>query len=154
MAVRRQAAKSVKCLIAGIIIGIVAGTAVMVCIISYRMDGYYEEVRKLGNIIDDKDIRLKMLEESTNKKKFILKDIEVFFIYDGDEIDKITLEKHVKGKYNYLLGKEVNSIDINMAAEVIDKRIFKIEEREYRLKVTRLLLAETLRIWIEINMGD
>jgi hypothetical protein len=64
------------------------------------MDRYYEEVIKLECIINDKDVRFKMLEESINKKKFILKDIEVYFIYDGDELDKITFEKHVKEKYN------------------------------------------------------
>jgi hypothetical protein len=39
-----------------------------------------------------------------------------------------------------------------MASEVIDKRIFKIKDREYKLKVTRLLLGEIMRIWIEINV--
>lgn len=146
--------------ITGVITGILIGVSALSALISYRMDRYYQEVRKLQTIIEEKDVKLKKLdeklEESVNRNKLILKGVEVVLNFgDGeeeDEIDRMTLEKHIKEKYNHLLGQEVKSIDVNIAAEVIDKRIFKIDDREYKLKVSRITLAEVLTIWVNVEV--
>lgn len=143
----------------GVISGILIGISVFCILISSRMDRYYQEVRKLEIIIEEKDTRLKILdeklEESENRNRLLLKEVKVFLSFNErdkeDEFDKITLEKHIKEKFNHLLGKEVKSIDLNTAVEVIDKRIFKIDDREYRLKVTRISLFEILTIWVDVE---
>ena len=38
-----------------------------------------------------------------------------------------------------------------MMWEIIDKRIIKINDREYRLKVSKLVVSETMHIWVEIQ---
>lgn len=135
----------------GILIGILLGTLSFNAFISYRIDKYFKEITYLKATIDEKDVRLKKLEESINKKRFILGNIEINLLYEGDEIDRVTLEKHIKQKYSNLLGKEVKNIDIEMVSEVIDNRIMKIENKEYKLKVKKILLAEELKIWVEIS---
>lgn len=136
----------------GILIGMVIGAVSLNTLISYRIDEYFKEITYLNSVIEDKDVRLKKLEESVNKRKFILGSIEIILICEeGDEIDKITLNKHIKEKFNNLLGKEVRNIDIEMVAEVIDKRIMKVDENEYKLNVKKILLAEELKIWVEVK---
>lgn len=133
----------------GIIIGILLGAACLNALVSYRIDAYLEEIEHLKTVIEDKEIRLKKLEESVNKRKLILKDINVVLIYEGDEMDKIALEKHIKEKYTKLLGKEVKTIDLDLIGEIIDNRIMKINNKEYSLKLNKIFLSDILKIFIE-----
>lgn len=135
----------------GIIIGMLIGAISLNVFISYRIDQYLKEITYLNTIIEERDIRLEKLEESINKSKFILGKVEINLIYDGDEIDKLTLKKYISQKYNNILGKEVKNIDIEMVAEVIDNRIMKVNENEYKLKVKKVLLTDVLKIWVEVK---
>ena len=138
----------------GFLSGLVAGIAVMVSLFAYRIDGYHAKIGMLENSLADRENRLKKLEESFNaisKEKYILKDIEVYLDYDGDELDRIEIEKHVEEKYRYLIGRKVSDIDMELAAEVVDKRVFFTDSSSYRLRVERLLLSEVMKIWINIT---
>jgi hypothetical protein len=90
----------------------------------------------------------------TVQRTYILKDIEVYLVCEGDELDRIEIEKHVEEKYRHLIGREVSTIDIELAAEVVDKRIFVIDSNKYRLRVDRLLLSEIMKIHIRITPFD
>ncbi len=129
--------KGFRCFVSGMFVGLLAGVAVFSVLVSYRMDQYYQEIRQLELANEEKETRLLKLEESVDKTKYLLKKIEVILIYGGDELDKMALEKSIKEKYGQLLGKEVGNIDIDLVAEVIDQRIMKLEEREYRLTFSR-----------------
>ncbi|MFZ5968334.1 MAG: hypothetical protein ACOYVK_14320 [Bacillota bacterium] len=136
----------------GIIIGIIIGAFMIIALVSYRVDKYCEEIQKLNAAIEERDERLEKLEQSINSKKLILKDIKIVLIHDGDEIDKITIEKYAEDKYCKLLGREVKTIDVDILEEIIDKRIFKVANKEYRLKVTKIILTDILEIWIETEV--
>lgn len=136
----------------GILIGMIIGVLSLNTLISYKIDKYLEEITFLQTTIEEKDVKLSKLEESINKNRFILRNISIQLISEeDDEIDKLTLTKHIKDKYNNLLGKEVKTIDIEMVMEVLDKRIMKIENREYKLRVDKVLLSDELIIWVEID---
>lgn len=143
-----------RCFISGIVIGILVGVAGFSLLVSYRMDQYYQEIRQLEAANEEKEIRLQRLEESVGKTKYLLKKIEVNLIYDGDELDKIALEKSIKEKYGQLVGKEVAAIDIDLVAEVVDERIIKLEEREYKLKLKQIILTEILKIWLAVALVE
>ncbi|MGE4284503.1 MAG: hypothetical protein AB7G87_12425 [Clostridia bacterium] len=147
----RNGSKFLLCFVAGIITGILIGAAAVCIVVSYRMDISYEKILHLENTIEDKNARLQKLENSINNINFILKDIEIILIFEGDEIEKVDIEKTIKGKYSTLLGKEVKNIDADLIVEVVDKRILKIENKEYQLKVNKLILTEILKIWIEVE---
>ena len=138
-------------LITGFISGLFIGAAAISTLVSYRIDSYHARIRELEISVEDRDAQLEKLKESINKSRFVLKDIEIVLEYEGDEIDRITIEKHIKNKYRNLLGKEVRNIDTDILIEVIDKRIFKLEERQYSLKVERLVLTEVLKLWISVK---
>ena len=135
----------------GFIIGGLLGVMALNCLISYRIDQYHEKINTLEAVIEDKDTRLKKLEETINKKKLIVKKIEVTLENQEDELTGITLEKHIKEKVDKFIGKEVDKIDADMMWEIIDKRIMKINDKEYRLKVSKLVVSETMHIWVEIQ---
>ena len=141
-------------LITGFLSGFIAGIAIMASLFAYRIDGYIAKTEVLENTLADRENRLKKLEESLNaisKEKYILKDIEVYLAYDGNELDRIEIEKHIEDKYSYLIGRQVSDIDIELAAEVVDKRVFFTDSNRYRLRVERLLLSEIMKIWVSIT---
>jgi cell division protein FtsL len=142
----------------GIFIGFILGAVCCNALISLKIDKYYQEIKKLETAIEDRDARLRKLDESIkelmrNKKRYIVTAIEINLIYDGSELEKMEIEKHIKEKFNHLVGKEVKSIDIETVEQVIDKRIFKLTGKEFRLKVDKLVLDEVLRMWVEIEAG-
>ena len=143
--------KGIICFIAGILTGIVAGTTGLNVLVSYRLDTYYQKVRYLQAMVEDKSLQLEKLEESIIKRKFILKEVEVFLSFEGSELDKLELESHIKDKYRNLLGKEIKNLDIDIIQEVVDNRIMEVGGREYKLKVVKLLLSDVLKVWINTS---
>ena len=104
-----------------------------------------------------KNIKLEKYEDSINNKKFILRSIETnikLSKINEDEFDTLTVEKSIKEKFKDLLGKEVKSIDIDLAAGVIDKRILKIDGREYQLKVDKIILSDVMKLWVTVALID
>lgn len=152
--IRIKAYRYITCLISGLIIGTLIGVSFLTIIISYRMDEYYTNIALLEDIIEKKDTKLENLEKSINIQNLILKNIEIHLILEKDDIDdmdKIDIEKSIREKYDSLLGKEVKNIDPDILVEVINKRIFKIEDKEYRLYIERLILTETLQLYIRVE---
>jgi len=149
--IKKKNLKVVSCFIAGIITGVLIGGTVLSSIVSYRMDMFYEQIAYLENTIENKNVQLEKLEKSINNRNFILKDIEITLIFNGDDIDKIEIEKSIKEKYSGLLGKEVKKIDADIIMKVVDTRILKIEDREYKLHVNKLILSETLKLQINVE---
>ncbi len=119
--------------------------------ISYRIDQYHHKIKTLESEIEDKDARLEKLEEVINKRKLVVKGVEVTLENENDEIAKITLQKHIKEKLDKFIGKEVNKLDGDMLWEVVDKRIMKIKDKEYKLKVSKLMISETIHIWVQVQ---
>ncbi|PKM49412.1 MAG: hypothetical protein CVV02_16235 [Firmicutes bacterium HGW-Firmicutes-7] len=146
--------KGLFCFVVGVLTGIIIGAAALCILVSYRIDMYHQEIAYLESTIEDKDARLEKLEKTINTQNVILKDIEIILIFEGDEIDKIEIEKTINEKYTSLLGKEVKNFDIDIISEVVDKRILHIEDRKYRLYVEKLVLTEVLQIWIKVELSS
>ncbi|MBP1924273.1 hypothetical protein J2Z76_000126 [Sedimentibacter acidaminivorans] len=149
---KKEGLKYIFCFTTGIISGVLIGSILMSILICFRMDLLYEEIAYLKNTIEDKNNKLEKLEKSINNANIILKNTEIILDFKGDEIDKMEIEKAIKEKYNTLLGKDVKTLDADMLVQVIDKRIFKIEDKEYRLTVNKLILTETLQIMIKVEL--
>ncbi len=144
-------------LITGLVCGVVSGSVAISSLVSYRIDLYMERIRYLESDIEEKTIKLEKYEDSINNRKFILRSIETnikLSKINEDEFDKLTVEKSIKEKFKDLLGKEVKSIDVDLAAGVIDKRILKIDGREYQLKVDKILLSDVMKLWVTVALID
>ena len=148
--------KFMFCFASGLLWGVIIGSTLTSLIVSYRMDSFYEKMAYQESIIEDMDEKLKKLEKSINNSNIVLKNIEVFLETDGGEvinnIDNIEIEKAIKEKFNSSLGKEVKNLDADILMQVIDKRILRFEEAEYQLSVKKLVLSDTLKLWIGIKV--
>ena len=148
---RMKKAGYITFFLTGFILGVLFGCASLSAFISYRIDGYHQKIASLYSIINEKDIVLEKLEDSVNKRKLVVKDVEVWLDSKEDKIVNIALEKHIKQKLGTFVGKEVEKIEADMLWEVINQRIMKIEGKEYRLEANKLVISDTINIWVEIK---
>lgn len=138
--------------LAGLFIGGMLGVIVINILVSYRVDNYIREIKYLNSIIEEDTIKLEKFEKSKKNRILVKKvEIEVMFLKKNDknDITKIALEKSIKHKYNNILGKEVELVDGEILSEVIDNRIMKIDDKEYKLKVKKILISSIVKIWVE-----
>ncbi len=157
---RRIAYRFLICFITGLIGGILMGCTLMSTLISYRIDKYHEEIIKLKTHIDENDAKYNKLKESfdsMNKKKFLVSDIEVFLICkdnEEDDFDKMQLEKYIKDRYQDLLWKEVKNIDMDLVVKLVDEDVYRIENKDYKLGVNRVLISDVFKIWVTVKQID
>ncbi|EES90415.1 hypothetical protein Z957_08650 [Clostridium sp. K25] len=138
--------------LAGLFIGGMFGVIIINILVSYRVDNYIREIKYLNSIIEEDTIKLEKFEKSKKNRILVKKvEIEVMFLKKNDknDITKIALEKSIKHKYNNILGKEVELVDGEILSEVIDNRIMKIDDKEYKLKVKKILISSIVKIWVE-----
>lgn len=142
----------------GCILGFLLGVFSITMLVSYRIENYHQIIKQLESDVADKETRLKKLEESLNKvqqqKEKVLKDIVIELICNEDEIDKIVFIQSIKQKYNILLGKDIDKIDMDIIDQIIDKRIFKVGDKEYQLSVKKIVLTDILQLWIEAILKE
>jgi uncharacterized membrane protein (Fun14 family) len=153
----KKSAGFMFCFAAGIVWGVLIGAVITAMIVSYRVDLFYEKIAYQESVIEDNKEKLKKLEKSINNSNIVLKDINI--IIEADEelinsINNIEIEKAIKEKFTSSLGKEVKNLDAEILMEVIDKRILKFDEAEYRIDVKKLYLSDTLKIWVEITVME
>ncbi|KEI01139.1 hypothetical protein ADU90_11210 [Clostridium botulinum] len=142
--------------LAGLFIGGMFGIILINILVSYRVDNYIREIKYLNSIIEEDTVKLEKFQKS-KRNRILVKKVEIEVIFpkqtDKNDITKIALEKNIKHKYNNILGKEVESVDGEMLCEVIDNRIMKIDDKEYKLKVKKILISSVIKIWVEAKKG-
>ncbi|MFZ5989928.1 MAG: hypothetical protein ACOYWZ_22755 [Bacillota bacterium] len=157
---RRISFRIFICFVTGLLTGILIGCTGVSALVSYRIDNYHEKIVFLKTVIEENSIKYKRLKESlenVNKKKFLVNDIEVNLIFvniEEDSFDKIELEKYIKKRYKDILWKEVKSIDMDLVVKLIDEDIFVLENKQYRLGVSRVLLSEVFKIWVTVKLME
>lgn len=140
----------------GLFIGGVLGVIFINLLVSYRVDSYIKEIQYLNTVIEEDNARLEKLEEAIHKKRLLVKEIDVELKFkekdQEDEITKIALQKHIKEKFSGILGKEVDKIDGDILCEIIDKRIMKLDGKEYQLKLNRIMISQEIKFWVEAKV--
>jgi hypothetical protein len=136
----------------GAVLGLILALILTTIFLSYRIDKYHQQIEALQTKLIERELQLEKLNESLDKKKFILKDIRVIINSSMDEDDSILIQTTLKQKLSTLIGKEVKNIDTELISEVVDKRIMKTDIVEYKLRLKRLVLSDTLSIWVEAEI--
>ncbi|NLP27307.1 MAG: hypothetical protein GX370_00770 [Clostridia bacterium] len=134
----------------GIIIGGLLGIISFNSLISHRIDEYHQKIQALELLIQDKNLRLEKLEDTIDKKKLLVKNISISLNHKEDDLTRIGLEKNIRETLNKFVGKEVHTVDAEMLWEVVDGRIVKIADKEYKIKINKLVISETIMIWAEV----
>lgn len=136
----------------GLFIGGIFGVVLMSILVGYRFDNYIKQINALNSIIEENNMELQKIQKFNNKKVLVKRiKIEVIFPKENEknDITKINLEKNIKEKYKSVLGKEVEKVDADMLCEIIDNRIMKIDNKEYKLKVKKVIMSTTILMCIE-----
>jgi tRNA U54 and U55 pseudouridine synthase Pus10 len=63
---------------------------------------------------------------------------------------KVSIAKEVTKHYKSLVGSKVNSLNPTLLPKLIDGRLFKIDEKYYKIFVKTLVISETLFLSIEV----
>ncbi|MBE6044818.1 MAG: hypothetical protein E7216_11390 [Clostridium thermopalmarium] len=124
-------------------------------LVSYRIDSYIKEIKYLKTTIDEEKARLEKLEEAIDKKKPLVKEINVELSFpenEQDDIVKIALQKHIKEKFDGIIGKDVDKIDGDILCQMLDKRIMKLDGKEYQLKIEKIIISQEIKFWIEVRV--
>jgi len=136
------------------IIGGLVGIITYNSLVSYRIDEYHQKIKTLELLIEDKNLRLEKLEDTIDKNKLLVKNIQISLNHKEDDLTRIGLEKNIRETLNKFVGKEVHNVDAEMLWEVMDNRIIKIADKEYKIKINKLVISETIMIWGDILEND
>jgi malonyl CoA-acyl carrier protein transacylase len=131
----------------GLAVGIAVGALLWNLLLAGKIDALYKRNRYLETMVEDYRTKLEKLEQSQQETEQTLKDVVVEINVD-DELEKIVLQQAVKQKYDILLGKKTNQIDIDLVIEVVDNRLFRTDNYQYQLHVDRVALSSKLTLWI------
>lgn len=129
----------------GLIVGVIMGVLAWNLLLAAKIDNLYKRNKYLESVSEDYRIKLEKLEQSQPEKELTVKDISVQIDIE-DVIDRMILEQAIKQKYESLLGKKINEIDIDLVIEVVDKRIFVTDKNQYQITVDRVILSSTLSL--------
>lgn len=141
-------------LIFGMIIGGMGGILAINTLLSYRIDSYIQEITDLKISIEEKNEQVEKLNETLNSRKYIVKDVEIHLECKEKHIDELLkkdLQKKIKDSVKNVIGKEVRKIDVEMLWVVLEGRVIRIGDFSYTLKIKKLLVSETVMIWVEIK---
>lgn len=138
----------------GIILGGMIGILTINTLLSYRIDSYIQEITDLKISMEEKNEQVEKLNETLNSRKYIVKDVEIHLECKEEYIDELLkkdLQKTIKNSVKNVIGKEVRKIDVEMLWVILDGRAIKIGDFSYILKVKKLLVSETVMIWVEVK---
>ncbi len=110
---------------------------------------FYQRIEYLEAELETRQNQLASLNESINKNRYVLKEVEIIFTTELEASEQVIMKKSLIQKLNPLLGKEVAKIDTDILVEIFDKRILITDSSEYKLRLERLVLSDVLRIWVE-----
>lgn len=131
--------------VTGLLIGFITGIMLWNLLLASKIDNLYKRNRYLESLAEDYRIKIEKLEQAQPEKELTLKSITVQIDME-DVLEKMILEQAVRQKYDVLLGKKINDIDLDLVVEVVDKRIFVTEKHQYQLTVNRVILSSTLSV--------
>ena len=133
------------------------GGSIVTWFIGARLDILMSENEKLASELDTKETRLQTLEDSlASEHQYIVQDLEIIVEFEEgeeeDELVKLTLEKKIRTMLDDIWGKDVQSLDPLLIANIIERRTLTVEEQTYILTVTRgPLVSEKVLIYIKAS---
>ncbi|KAB3537801.1 hypothetical protein F8154_02140 [Alkaliphilus pronyensis] len=131
------------------VIGFLFGVMLMNLFHMHTLDRLYRIQNQLANQVIDKDIKLKGLNASIKESNTLfIKDIEIKLDFEGNLLFKDMIEENIRFFIADLVGKELSQIDGQMLYKILNSRIIEIEDKNVKLTIKYLIIAETIEISI------
>ena len=139
-----------------LLIGILIGSSITTIYLGHKLDNLYIEVQTLEHDLQKAEERAKQLKEDIQQKEEqstpaaqVVKDVEIIVDYQDDEFTSLYIQEYCEEITKKLLGQEVQNLEPELVFQILDQRIVKLEEKEYRLYVNSLIVAEKISFHIE-----
>lgn len=141
------------CLSAGFVLGLLSGAFSILALVSCRVDLYHEQISRLSFELQEKALRLAKLEDTLDKHKLLVKEVQLELVFTGEQLDKMSLEQKIKAKLTNLIGKEVKNVDVELIGGMLDQQIVQADGRLYKVSLTKLLISELLKVWLAVEVA-
>jgi hypothetical protein len=147
----------------GLIIGFIGGWMSFLLSFGGLQEDYITKIKQLQLEKDElKDQNQALLEDPVrlneeNIKNLIIEEVVVYFDKEShDEIDKLplhNLENVIKADLEIVLQKDVESVATNtkLIRQLLENRIFKIDDESYQVKVSELHLYTKLVLYLTVK---
>ncbi|CDQ18290.1 hypothetical protein SAMN05192559_10943 [Halobacillus karajensis] len=149
-------------LFAGLVLGAVIGYAFFVYVHGQLQQKYTEEHIEMTAKISEWETKyealLKNQEQGSNEKPMSIKDISITFTNAKKlEVDLLTqhqLTTLVKDQLVSITGKDITTVadQVDLIVSAIENKNYVVDDFTYELKITRLIVSETLSFHLEIKL--
>ncbi|MGI6684565.1 MAG: hypothetical protein ACOX47_03550 [Bacillota bacterium] len=141
------------------ILGLLLGAALSVVSIGNNVDTLYYENRELELQLESVSKELEEVKSTLSKSKGvvitkispeIILDESKYTTQEADKI-KLVLSKEIVRHYQDLIGTSLKSLEPTLLPGIVNGRIMKVEQRQFKVFVKTMVLSETVYIEIEIE---
>ncbi len=133
--------------IALVLMGFLVGMAVANMLICHRVDNIMAIQKSLEMDLEEAQTKLEQLEKSNQESSGpVVKDILVAIEAPERDFNTEDAQRYIKELLREQIGKEIESIDIELIYKVLDKRNAEFGGESYTFKVQSVLLSESLHI--------
>ena len=137
---------------AAFILGIILGSSLINLIIGAQLDQLLYEKKKLVAKVNNQQTKLNKLEQSlAQRKKPVIQNLEIKINNKLDKHSKQNIEEQLFDLLNSLIGREIADIDTELLATTLENRIITIEDSNYKLNLTWLVIHPTTTISFTIK---
>ncbi|MGF7185647.1 hypothetical protein GGQ84_001739 [Desulfitispora alkaliphila] len=147
-------------LFAAFAIGVLVGSGLVTWWVGGKIDYLMSHNERLQGELDTKETQLRTMEESLKtQQKYVVSDMQIHIRFknekDEDEFTKMSLEKKVGDMLSDIWGKEVNTLDPILIANIVHNRKVIVEDTTYTLTVTRgPLISEKVMMFVEVEKSS
>ncbi|MFA7216196.1 MAG: hypothetical protein WC187_09235 [Bacillota bacterium] len=133
-------------------LGVLIGAVLVNLLYGYRLEKAHSTINDLRTQLSYAENKLGQLQnKEVPPKELVVENIKPFLSYDGHKIELSSLEEYIIDSVGHLIGRPVESVDLELVVRVFDRRILTFNSNRCQLRVRYLLLSETLGIYIDVS---
>lgn len=134
------------------LLGVLIGAVLVNLLYGYRLEKAHSTINDLRTQLSYAENKLGQLQnKEVPPKELVVENIKPFLSYDGHKIELSSLEEYIIDSVGHLIGRPVESVDLELVVRVFDRRILTFNSNRCQLRVRYLLLSETLGIYIDVS---
>jgi len=135
-----------------LLLGVLIGAVLVNLLYGYRLEKAHSTINDLRTQLSYAENKLGQLQnKEVPPKELVVENIKPFLSYDGHKIELSSLEEYIIDSVGHLIGRPVESVDLELVVRVFDRRILTFNSNRCQLRVRYLLLSETLGIYIDVS---
>lgn len=122
----------------------------------YKIENLINENEHLTAQLEDYIVKLKKLEESSQKKEIpVLNQISPIMLNKQEELlPKNEIDQYIKVLLKNQIGKELSKIDVDLIYNALNRRFLKFQDEEYQLEIRSIIVTDTMYIYYRVEKSN